>query len=343
VQAAAHDVQRERRVTDQELVDAFLGFKRINRGRAKRTLQIYSLALARLIQFMGDRRILNATQEELIAFTGPWLHKRSVIASSRKPYVAAVREFYKWLQDRGHTRHNPASDVPYPATGRKLPRTISLTNAEKLMWAPDFHTFEGVRDGAMLTLLAGCGIRVSGLVRLNTGDVVEQLIDGKARLFIRVLEKKDRERLVPVPAEADLQLRVYLEHPELKEIDRALPSGDHVLFVTTRNRMCPPHLYTGERRRFDRRSINEMIMKYGRAHGIPDAQLHPHAMRHLYGTELAEEDVDLIVRQQLLGHQDPKSTEIYTHLATRKLFHVVDGANPLGKMRTPVSDILKRL
>jgi integrase/recombinase XerD len=200
-----------------------------------------------------------------------------------------------------------------------------------------------VRDGAIMALLVGCGVRVSGLVKLNQGHVIEQVVEGKPRLFLRVIEKGDRERLVPVPPEADLQLRVYLEHPQLKEIDRSLPNGDLVLFVSTRNRSCPQHEYHGERRRLNRRAVLEMIGKYGKQQGIPEEQLHPHAMRHLYGTELAEDDVHLLVAQQLLGHVDPKSTQIYTHLAIRKLVTEVDRANPLSKMRTPTTDILKRL
>ena len=86
-----------------------------------------------------------------------------------------------------------------------------------------------------------------------------------------------------------------------------------------------------------------MIGRYGRDQGIPEEQLHPHAMRHLFGTELAESEIDLLVRQQLLGHQDPKSTRIYDHTAIRRLVRQVDRGNPLGKMRTPTSDILKRL
>jgi hypothetical protein len=148
---------------------------------------------------------------------------------------------------------------------------------------------------------------------------------------------------MPVPPEAQMMLRVYLEHPDVKAIDRALPNGDHVLFPTVRNRRCPTHEYRGARRRFNRRSINEMIAKYGKRAGIPTNQLHPHALRHLYGTELAEGEVDLLLRQRLMGHADPKTTAIYTGLAMRKLTAEAHRANPLAKMRTPVTDILKRM
>lgn len=86
-----------------------------------------------------------------------------------------------------------------------------------------------------------------------------------------------------------------------------------------------------------------MVLRHGRRAGVPEDQLHPHAVRHLYGTELAEDDVDLLIRQQLLGHADPKSTEVYTHLAARKLTSSVDRANPLAKIKSPMSQLLQEL
>ena len=326
----------------QDLIEAFLSFKQHNRGRAERTSSLYRHALERLVDFFGDRNALQATHEELVMFCGPWLHKKGVGPRGRRPYVAAIRGFYAWAKTERRIEDNPAFSLPYPASAKVLPRVMTLASAEKLMWAPDFNSFIGVRDGAILALLAGCGLRVSGVVGLNQSDVIEDAIDGKVRLIVRVREKK-RERKVPLPAEADLMLRLYLEHPSLKEIDRILTDGDQVLFVSVRNPRCPPHEYHGARRRLTRYSILEMINRYGKAQGIPEEQLHPHAMRHLFGTELAEDNVDVLMRQQLMGHEDPKSTEIYTHLAMRKLTRETDRANPLGKIKTPVSDLLKRL
>jgi len=326
-----------------DLIGAFLEFKRHNAGRSERTAEVYGLALGRLVAFFGERDPLRASHDELMLFSGAWLHKQGLRPESRRTHVAAVREFYRWANEQGHVRGNPASGIPYPKVGRKLPRVMTMANAEKLMWAPDLSTFVGLRDATMLALLMGCGLRVSGLVRLNQGQVIQEAIDGHPRLVLRVVEKGEKERRIPVPLDADLLLRLYLEHPELSAIDRSLPSGDQVLFVSTRNRTCPPHEYSGERRRFNRRTVLGMVAKYGKEAGIPDDQLHPHALRHLFGTELAEGDVDLLTRQKLMGHADPKSTEIYTHLAMRKMTKDADRANPLAKMRTPMSDLMRRL
>lgn len=323
-------------------IQQFLDFKQHNRGRARRTLQIYRHALDHLVGFLGKKDLLSATTDDLLAFTGPWLAKRNIIAAGRRPYIAAVRQLYGWLHSQRVLDVDPSIGVPYPKSPKNLPRAISLADSEKLMWAPDFNTFDGIRDGAIIMLLTGCGMRVSGLVALNESDVMPQVVDGKKRLFLRLTEKGDKVRLVPVPAEADLQLRVYMEHPQLKEIDRQLENGDRVLFISVRNRRIHPKDHRGEARRLTRAAVLLMIKKYGRAQGLPEKYLHPHSIRHLYGTELAEGDVHVLVQQQLLGHEDPKSTAIYTHLATRKLFKEVDRANPLSKMNTPTSEILQR-
>lgn len=323
-------------------IEAFLTFKRHNQGRAERTGAAYGDALRRLELFLGAP-ILEATADQLELFSGPWLHKQGVLAIARRPYIAAVREFFKWAVHTKRINANPAERLSYPKSGRKLPRTMSLSNAERLMWCPDFSTFKGVRDAAILSVLIGCGLRISGLCALNQSSLIHTEHNGKVRMVIKPREKGDKERLIPVPREAEIVLRLYLEHPELKAIDRTLPDGDQVLFVSLGNRNIPPHEYIGEKRRLADRSIRDMIKKYGEQAGIPADQLHPHAMRHLFGTELAEDDVDLLLRQELMGHEDPKHTQIYTHLAMRKKIAEADRAGPLAKMKTPVSDLLAQL
>jgi site-specific recombinase XerD len=327
-----------------EQIDKFLEFYRLNRGRSDRTAQIYRLALTRLEEFLREagREWREATHDDLLLFTGIWLHRKGLKDPlSRRTHVAATRVFYHWAASRGLVPNSPAECIPYPRAGRKLPRVLTLANAEKLMWAPDYSTFEGVRDSAMLALLIGCGLRATGIVSLNQSAIISENIDRRPRLLLRTVEKGRKERRLPVPEQAELLLRIYLEHQDLKKIDRALPDGDQVLFVSTRNRLCPAHEYHGEKRRMRRQAVVAIVKKHGK--GIPAEQLHPHALRHLYGTELREDDVDLITRQRLMGHEDPKTTAIYDHLAIRKVTRDVDRANPLAKIRTPASDLLKQL
>lgn len=336
--------------TDDELIDAFCDWLHMARGRSLRTLEVYRLALARLGEFMRPRSIREADGSELEAFCGLWLHKKGVVAQSRKPYVSAVRVFFGWAKMKGllpPAASNPAAALTHPKVGQRIPRAMSLASAERLMWAPDLGTFVGIRDAAMLSLLMGCGLRVSGLVALNEGDLVTVDVAGKPRMVVRVVEKGDKERLVPVPREAEMLIRVYLGHEELQAIDRDVVNRrgrpDRVLFVNTKHPVLPEHEHRGEARRLARKGVWGVVQRHGERLGIPPEELHPHAMRHLFGTELTEDDTPTVTTQELLGHADPKSTAIYVTLSMRKKMRVMDQAAPLAKMRTPISEFLKRV
>lgn len=330
------------------VIDAWLQWLEHSRGRSPRTIEAYAMAMKKLQEFMQGRPLLEADPVELETFCGLWLHKKGIVARSRIPYISAVKGFYAYARARKLVRENVALGVSHPKTGRPLPRTISLANSEKLMWGPDLSTFIGMRDSAMLALLMGCGLRVSGLVRINESHFTNVQIDHQVRMALKVTEKGEKTRLLPVPKEAEMLVRVYLEHEDMAEIDRDLPSPDgrppdRVVFVSVRSTKLPADEHRGEKRRLTRKAVHDMIQRYGRRLDIPAAELHPHAMRHLYGTELVEGDVPLPGVQDLMGHEDIKSTAVYIHLAARKKFAKVDQHNPLAKMKTPVSELLKRL
>jgi len=333
--------------SDDLAIDAWMEYMRMNQNRSPRTLEAYRLAMSRLKEFMQGRPIMEATGEELDVFCGLWLHRKGVVARSRKPYISAVRGFYLWCQVRGLIDSNTAKALEHPRTGLSLPNVITLANAERLMNAPDLATFKGIRDSAILHVLLGAGLRVSGLVGLNEGDLYRDTLNGRSRMYLRVTEKGDRQRLLPLPREAEAILLVYLGHEDLADIDRETVNRqgrpDKVLFVSTRNSTVAEHAFRGEERRLSRQSVHDIVQNYGTAVGIPAQQLHPHAMRHLFGTELTEGDVPTLSVQNLMGHADPKSTAIYTELSIRKKTHIVDAHSPLSKMRTPVSELLKRL
>lgn len=308
----------------------------MNQGRARYTVYYYRLILVKLLDYLACKELtlLTATADALEGYGGRYLHEQGMRPISRRAPIAAIRGFYGWLFQRGLIAVNPALCLSPPKAGRPLPRAMPLADAEKLLMQPGVKTFIGIRDTAMLSILIGCGCRVSGLVHLNEMDLFWTHSDaGTERLDIRFSEKGKKERMVPVPLETSLLIRAYLGHPELEDVDRTLPNGDRVLFIATRNPLVPAHDFFGESRRLSKNSVQTMIERYGQQAGIPKVFCHAHALRHLYGAELAEEDVDVVNRQALLGHADPSTTEIYSHLATRRLREIVDRANPMRKLR----------
>lgn len=344
----------DRHWTDQDAIDAWLEWLAGSRGRSKRTVQAYAAAIGKLREYLAEDGValLDADSNQLEVFTGIYLHKKGVVARSRVPYISAIKGFFAWASDKRRQilRADPARQLAHPKVVPPLPTAISLANAERLMWAPDMSTFTGIRDAAILAVLIGCGPRVSGVTALNESDLQPVQLGGKARMAVRLREKGERMRVVPLPKETEMLLRVYLGHDELKAIDRDIEvkdgnstRRDRVLFVSVRSTKLAPHEHRGEKRRLTRKAVHDMIQRYGRRAGVPSEQLHPHAFRHLFGTELTEDDVSLAATADLMGHRDTKSTQVYIHLAQRRKAEVIDRAAPMAKIRTPVSELLKRL
>lgn len=336
------------------LVNDWLVWLEHNRGRSPKTIDGYLAVLERLVDWVvkpPDAKHLRASSadpftlqlEDIERFAGLYCYSQGLSARSRRVFVSALRGFYAWASQAKKLPANIADALAYPKAGRPLPRALSLENADRLLRQPDLATFLGLRDTTIMAMLIGTGLRISGLVALNESSLIWTHLDGVEDLVIRTVEKGEKERLVPVPREAALLVRAYLGHPDLAEIDRLLPNADSVLFVSIGNRTVPAWDYRGDARRISEYGVRDILAKHGKSAGVPKDQLNPHAMRHLYGTELGESDVDLIKRQALMGHASADSTEIYTRLAMRRLRETVDKANPLGKMRTPLLEDLRNI
>lgn len=329
------------------LVSKFAGYFAANKGRSAKTISKYVQAVQRLAVFLESRQVslIHATADDLIEFTGAYCWRElKMTSAARKPVVAAIKAFYLWASDHGYATGNPAANLEYPKLGRRLPSVMALHNLERIMAQPDLSEFTGLRDLTIMATLAGAGLRIGGVISLNQSSLIQfEDKTGHSRLALRVIEKGDKERMLPLPMELQLLLTAYCSHPYLQEIDRTTGDCDQVLFISTRNRMVPEWDYSGESRRLSDRSVDKMIKRYGEMAGIPTEQLHAHAFRHLFGTELAEDDVDDTNRADLMGQSSTDTVQIYTHLAMRKKTTLIDTANPLGKIHTPVSGMLRKI
>jgi len=321
-----------------------------NRGRSPRTVTKYHQYLTMLSQWLESEQectLLDATLEHLELYVGFEAHRRGIRPRSRQPLVSCLRGFYRWAAGQARAiESNPAAALPQPSIGKSLPRVMSLHSAEKIMMAPDLGTFVGIRDAAIMSVMLGCGMRVGGVSGINEWDLewARPKDEALEELTIRTREKGGRERLVPAPHETALLLRAYLGHPDLAAIDRSIPNGNAVLFVAmTTGGSCKDHEHYGERRRLSPRAIHRIVQKYAKQVGVPMEQAHPHAMRHLYGTELEEGDTGLFQIQALMGHANTNSTKQYVHLASRKLREAALKNSPITKIYTPVSDLAKAM
>lgn len=325
---------------------AYLAHLEHGKGRAAGTVDIYNAHLDRLVTYLAERELslLAATHDHLQAFLGVHLHQLGVAPRSRRPAVAAVRGFYRYAFERGWLTENPARAVSYPRLAARIPEALHRRHVEQLLQACDLTTLQGVRDAAMIAVLVGCGIRVAGLVALNRSDVRSELDERRRECgWLRVREKGDNERLVPLPDDALLLILAYLGHEDLSSINRVLPDGEEVLFVNLRNRNVPAHEAYGEHRRLSTNGVRLALTRLGARAGIERRYLHPHAARHLYGTELAEADVGLHERMALMGHRSAQSSMLYDKMALRRLRRAVERGGPLANIKTPVSPMRELL
>jgi integrase/recombinase XerC len=228
-------------------------------------------------------------------------------ASSVARKAAALRAFFRWVARAGIRADNPATVVGTPKRGRHLPRVLKRGQVEALLRMPPDDDPRGLRDRAVLELLYGAGIRVGELVALDVDSLDFH------RRQMRVLGKGRKERLVPMGEPALDAMRAYLA--------RSRPAF-------TRAGSPPAALFYNRRgRRMGQRDVRAMITRYARE-VVPGGRASPHTLRHTFATHLLEGGADLRSVQELLGHADVKTTQVYTHVSRDRLKRVYRSAHP---------------
>jgi integrase/recombinase XerD len=292
----------------EDYVGLFLNYLRVERGLAENTLAAYRADLGQWVRFLAARGVQSpaqVTRGHIAAFLLQQQRdgRRPATVARR---LAAVRTFLKFLTAEGLVAANPAEDLGSPRLQQRLPHVLNLEEVERLLLVPDTGNPLGLRDRALLELLYATGLRVSEAVSLKAGD-----LDAAAGL-LRCLGKGGRERVVPVGDEALRAVERYLQRAR-----PALLKGrtSRYLFVNRRGRPLT------------RQTVWKLIKRYARRAGI-NREITPHTLRHSFATHLLENGADLRAVQEMLGHADIVTTQIYTHLTTRGLRAVYDRAHP---------------
>ena len=206
--------------------------------------------------------------------------------------LTAVRVFHRFLQTEGITGGDPTEHLKPPRLGRKLPTVLNVFEVERLMAEPNTETALGIRDRAMLEVLYGAGLRVSELTDLVRSNLLFELE------VVRVVGKGSRERVVPIGSEAEAWTSRYLD--EARAQLASLKSGDTV-FLNWRGG------------RLSRMGVWKLLKRHARQAGI-EKDVSPHTLRHSFATHLLEGGADLRAVQEMLGHADISTTQIYTHV-----------------------------
>jgi integrase/recombinase XerD len=262
-------------------------------GLAKNSLESYRRDLAQLAAFLNGRALEKAREEDLYAF----LAVRRGRATSAARMLSTLKRFYRYCLRERSIAADPTLRLEPPKRAPRFPKSLSETDVEALLAAPDVESPRGLRDRAMLEVLYASGLRVSELVGLKT---FEANLDAGV---VRILGKGSKERLVPLGEEAVAWVQRYLREARSALLKRK--SGD-ALFVTERGAGMT------------RQAFWHLLKRYGRT-AIPGKALSPHVLRHAFATHLINHGADLRVVQMLLGHADISTTQIYTHVARERL------------------------
>ena len=280
---------------------------------APRTVEAYRRDLTSLARWLGHSPA-TATREELERYLAE-LRAEGLAASTIARRLAAVRAFFRHRVLIGAASENPAADVALPRRARRLPRTLSPGEAERLIEAASGTTPRDLRDRALVELLYGAGLRVSEAVGLERGGV-----DLEERL-VRSIGKGGKERIVPLGREAAEALRRYLS--------RGRPFLDR--------RHVPELFLNAQGGPLTRAGAFLILRRLAEKAGLEPGRVHPHLLRHSFATHLLEGGADLRSVQEMLGHADLATTELYTHVTDRRRREAYFAAHPHARRALKVS------
>jgi integrase/recombinase XerD len=278
---------------------------------APRTIDSYRRDLKSLAEWLG-RPPSSATTEELERYLAE-LRAAGRAGTTIARRAAALRTFFRHLVLVGVRAENPAAELAAPRRARRLPRTLSPGEAERLIEAAKGTTPRALRDRALVELLYGAGLRVSEAVGLERGAV-----DLEARL-VRTVGKGDKERVVPIGRQAVDALRRYAA--------RGRPFLDR--------RHQPELFLNAQGGPLTRAGAFLILRRLAVSAGLDPARVHPHLLRHSFATHLLEGGADLRSVQEMLGHADLATTELYTHVSDRRRRDAYFAAHPHARRRRP--------
>lgn len=293
------------------MLKEYLNYVAVERGCSRNTVLAYGRDLKNYLARLRDQGVTRPDQitRERIEEHVRHLRESGLAVSSVERAVSAIKGFHRFMVAERITLAHPAANLPLPKKPERLPDVISREQAAKLLDQPFPRTAAGQRDRTMLEVLYGCGLRVSELCGL---DLRRVLLDEQ---ILRVVGKGDKERIVPIVGTAARALDEYLStwRPQLVSARVSTPA----VFLNNRGR------------RLSRQSVHAIVAKAGAVVGIDG--LHPHTLRHSFATHMLEGGADLRIVQELLGHADISTTQLYTHLDRSHIREVYLEAHPRAR------------
>ncbi len=296
----------------EDLLLDFLSYLEFERGLSRNTLEAYRGDLLQLGRFLGERHLsaLEAGPADISDFltglaTGDDDHRPASPATIHRK-SACLRSFYRHLRREGLRESDPTATLSAPRRSRKLPQVLTRGEVEKLLSQPRGTDPHALRDRALLEMMYASGLRASEAIGLELGDVdIEERV-------LRARGKGSKERLVPIGGQALKALTAYLERGRPKLVK----NGPEL------------HLYVNFRGgQLTRQGLYKIVRRHALSAGLAD-RMSPHTLRHTFATHLLAGGCDLRSVQEMLGHADVSTTQLYTHLSSERLKDVYFKAHP---------------
>jgi integrase/recombinase XerD len=288
-------------MTNQEWLDRFLAYLRIERGLSANTLASYKHDLTLYFEHLAHTHALEARPSDVSAFL-KFLYSRGLKPRSAARALAAVRGLHRFFLLEKATDQNPTAVVEAPRSFVPLPHFLTVEEVDRLLAIPDLKDAIGIRDRAMIEVLYATGLRVSELVSLRLDGV--NLDAG----FVRCVGKGSKERVVPLGASARDAVKTYLEYGRGQQVT-------DILFLTRRGFSLT------------RMEFWKILKRYAAKAGIRKS-ISPHVLRHSFATHLLERGADLRAVQMMLGHAEISTTQIYTHVIRERLKQIYKTFHP---------------
>lgn len=294
-----------------QAIDDYTVFLTVEKGASRNTIEAYSNDVRKFAQYLEQEEITRWEQVEHSTIRGylAMMQREDLTNTTRARNVAALKSFFRFLYMEKYTAYNLGEVLDSPRKEKVLPKYLTIEEVERLLNAPDVTTPNGCRDKAMLELLYASGLRVTELITLKLSDISFEMA------YVRCFGKGAKERVIPLGRYALAALEQYINICRPK---------------VNNNWQTDTLFLNKDGKGLSRQGFWKLIKKYGREAGIK-TDLTPHVLRHSFATHLLSNGADLRAIQEMLGHSDIATTQIYTHLLGEQMLDVYQKAHPRAK------------
>ena len=278
-----------------QFLQEYLAYLKLEKNLSEQSVSSYSSDINKFLTYTNELNVndLNNVTTKLISEYFELMRELGISSSSTSRYLSAVKGFFKYLSSQEYIEKNPVEILSTRITERKLPSVLSFLEIEELLQSPNVNEKLGLRDKAMLELFYSCGLRVSELINLKISDLYFN--DG----VIRVLGKGSKQRIIPIGSSAVKWITEYIKM--LRPLLEKKMKSENIIFLNNRGT------------KLSRMGVWKIVEKYVKEAKI-EKEFHPHTFRHSFATHLLEGGADLRAVQEMLGHADISTTQIYTHI-----------------------------